>query len=1769
MTSLAFEETRSRLATNPAHLAGQPPFMSNPEPNPNRSKFVPKRPPGKIDSSAPSPASASASAAPSTAKAGSGSAPGSGSGSGSGSSSAGSSVPSKAGAPRKRSRLRRFLALGRDIRDNVRDQVKPRQKGALKTLLRAVGALVVLFVVAGLVGFAVFTLPELNRNRILKNEREAMLAEFRQSAGEGRFGEAWPLLEKFLEDHPGDFPSLNEAYRTLGIPEAAPVAADAPARPASEPLAPEDPEAAIRPRALASELEPGVRLLVNGLNLHPAQHNWRHRVVLWSAALGDFERAAEQTEWLCRSSSANPGHVADALRALDAMPESVVRLVRKANLVRAGLAPNANPRSPALLRRNLALRLAMGATADLDKDLEAYGNALGSERDKEIEYQILAGRVAAARKNYDLAARNLERANAMDPQRMDAHAARLAAILEDPARGRLAAREQLERLVRERPEDHRVHVLAANFHGDLDKAAREVALRRAEELAPDARDTLIARAIALAEDAEERQRRQSRVGSASGTPGDPGEDPESPDQRLAQLLARARGLYPDEPWFQVLEAQRLARGERLEDAARTLRSFLERLPDEIFARQTLVELLCDLNRPDDAARALVDWPDAPFAEPTREILEIRVLMARRRFNEAVSKLDALLPNLAQQPELAVRALNLLATSHAALGNPNEERKALDLALKFGGDPAVIAARRGRSLVLEGQLGAAVEQLSRAAPDFARAKVSLASVKILETIVSPPGRRDWASVERLVADAERENPGAAEPPLLRAQILLARNQWDEALAVLQPLQARFPENAEAWALAALAEFRRQPGSEGLTRARGVLQRLDQSPLSESQKLFVRTRAWGLVPDPAAGQILESLLSRFEALGPEVKRARALADNTPVDEAPRPGEGESGGESELDLDLLARAQAQLLDVALAVGGPGLARGAIERLLRAELDDPAMRPVALRVALLADAPELVGLLEDSARKLEGGSGVWPRIYRVARDLLAARRARAGNPGSAPSPETLASLQSAMEQLASVESARPDWMIVPFLRAEIALFRNDDETAVRELRRARELPGGRVPATQALILVHARRGRWGDVDLAIRELEAKAQIPGTLRLVALEAAIRANNVQRANALADVLIADGVERGSIDGALLVAQARELGNRLEEAGKILGGAHARALTPPGPAQRPAELLATAAALARFHARNRRLEDARSAIEQALAAIEPPGAEIVPYLPLYRARAAVLLEDLAAAEVLYRQALQTLPNPNEANAPPPPAYLEGSRDAALLESIDVALARGGIERLRDAVGQLQKALESATTASAETPEFRRRLALLSLQLPENNADPAARDAALRRSLALVDQNLRENPDSARDRVRKAILLANRGESRPEAIAILTNLSSEELGASPPRDQLMAARILESAAEWPAARGILAGLAEAQGPSASLLLEAGEVALVRNETGLAEKLLARVPQPAAIGANGASRAPADAGAPLDLDARIVLARARLAKQRNQPNELRDARGQLAKRLHPLVLAAVETEFGNLPAAEALYRRLAEEERRSAAGAAGGGQGPGYAARLQLLAFLANIKKPEEAPGLLTELAEIAPPDQVARALAGVAGSGGLPANLNARLDAWVSDRLRRHPDQPIWLLPLATLADERGELDRAIELYRRLVGAAPGDLEFRNNLAYLLALRGTGPDAEEALGLINGVLAANQRVSTFLDTRAVVHLAQGRVNDAVNDLKRALEDRESKFARYHLARALSLSQRDDEARANIEQAIRGGLVETDLHPLERPNFQSLKP
>lgn len=218
---------------------------------------------------------------------------------------------------------------------------------------------------------------------------------------------------------------------------------------------------------------------------------------------------------------------------------------------------------------------------------------------------------------------------------------------------------------------------------------------------------------------------------------------------------------------------------------------------------------------------------------------------------------------------------------------------------------------------------------------------------------------------------------------------------------------------------------------------------------------------------------------------------------------------------------------------------------------------------------------------------------------------------------------------------------------------------------------------------------------------------------------------------------------------------------------------------------------------------------------------------------------------------------------------------------------------------------------------------------------------------------------------------------------------------------------------------------------------------------------------------------------------------------------------------------------------------------------------------------------IGMPQQALATLEKLGanELSPPEQARIMTAAVAlQSRAMLSGEDAstwdqtltRWTTWVNQQLQATPGEPELVQCSAVLADSLRDYPLAIRQYQRLISVAPETIAGRNNLAFLLAVinKDSSPQALES---IQHAIDRAGPIPSLIDTRGLVHLAAGRVNEAIRDLETVTQVDQNPRYYFHLALAYERTGNTPKQVAAIDAATRLRLQKSMLHPGEWPAFE----
>ena len=428
-----------------------------------------------------------------------------------------------------------------------------------------------------------------------------------------------------------------------------------------------------------------------------------------------------------------------------------------------------------------------------------------------------------------------------------------------------------------------------------------------------------------------------------------------------------------------------------------------------------------------------------------------------------------------------------------------------------------------------------------------------------------------------------------------------------------------------------------------------------------------------------------------------------------------------------------------------------------------------------------------------------------------------------------------------------------------------------------------------------------------------------------------------------------------------------------------------------------------------------------------------------------------------------------------------------------------------------------------------PEYdwsRRRLALLLSARPN---DPTAWGQAM----SLVGEPTK-GPESPDDRLLRATVLLRGSDPkyRDEAIAILEGLAADLPNLPRLHDTvargLAAVGRREKAREYAARAAAAEGALDALAFYISLLIQDKDVAEAEKQLTNLEK---QVVDPDAVS--------------------VVQLRAELLHAKGD-----DTAAAAAVRR---AFEAGKAKADALPHGIALLRILINLELHDAAEKLGNDLAKlGPRGQLALAEYLGKRGKDKVARQLIGDAAKANPADAARSSLQLATEPGASPEWIN-QADTLLGLALKGQPDSIELLQAQAMLRHLQGDYDAEIETYRQLRVKNADNFLNLNNMAWTLSEEKNLP--QEGLKAIDEAIAKAGRQSHFLDTRGVILVRLGRVDDAIKELQAAATSLPTAPILYHLARAYRKANQQPEFEKYRDKARQAGLKLEQLQPSER--------
>jgi len=798
--------------------------------------------------------------------------------------------------------------------------------------------------------------------------------------------------------------------------------------------------------------------------------------------------------------------------------------------------------------------------------------------------------------------------------------------------------------------------------------------------------------------------------------------------------------------------------------------------------------------------------------------------------------------------------------------------------------------------------------------------------------------------------------------------------------------------------------------------------------------------------------------------------------------------------------------LLNSALQAGDVAWARQFGQQIADTQPNNVQVRLLLFELALSANDVEDMKKKAADIRKVEGEGSHW--LYAQAVVL--------SSEAEGPKDKRLS---EAMQLVARARKLNPSWSRLPLLTAEIYNRQGNPETAVTYYEQAFAM-GERSPAAIArCVRLYAHLGLSAEAN-------KKLDMLGAQQNVITDAEISRIRLSSGGDLTGALeFARKAAAGSThyqDHVLLARILSIMARRAKQNGQAtearnisseVEGALRRAVSLAD------NMIAPRVALIQFLVEAQRKPEAQKVVEEVRRRASAKDG------PLIMASCYEALQELGQAQKSYEAALAAAPT-----------------DAKIVRAVAEFYLRA--KKTQPASAQLEKIVGGKIKTEGETLKWARRQLALILA-PGNYRD-------WERAKRLIDENLASGSNTDDQRIKADILaMARLKGSRDELQKLLEDLKNKS-----PDDQFRLVQIYHSQGEWAKAKPAMRQLLTAHGDNPKYVMTYVTWLVRRGDLQAADPWLRKLEQ----------IAPNHFGT-VNLRADVLFRQKRFAEAIKMVKDFVGRSGAQPASEEAqlrLVATALEEYAGRMTQpdqkataerllldVETIYRRLVRMR-------------PGY--ELLWAAFSARQGHIDEA---LTS-AEKALPNvgaQWAAQLCSVLLSS--PAANDEQIkrsEKLLQDALQKYNRESTLLMVLATAHSHQGRYDEAEATYRKILAKDDKHAVAMNNLAVLLALRKIKLD--ESLRLIERAIEITGPIAPMLDSRATVHMALGRSDKALDDMKMALQENTTAVRQFHQALAFHNSGQQPAAVEALKKANDLGLKPEMLDRLELPVYREMQ-
>ncbi len=704
-----------------------------------------------------------------------------------------------------------------------------------------------------------------------------------------------------------------------------------------------------------------------------------------------------------------------------------------------------DPKQADARKKLVDMEMKVGRITDAKEHLQGY---LLREKPDDPELLQLLADCQIALAEYNAARESLEKVIRINPQQYRAYP-RLAVLLRVHLSQPRAGDELMRKLVQDNPNAYLAHLLRGHYLGQFvepDEAYEEV--MKALKLAPDNSEVL-----KMAAHASLWKRRA---------------------QEALEYASQGAKLYPREPdFYNLISVAELNLGHQ-DKAIEALQKGVMEAEQNVRLMQALADLLIDVGRIKEAEALIAELRDPDLtAELDRSdinhlaaYLAARVDFTQGRWLQACEAFERVRGPLMRWQFLLPRIDMGIAKCYRQLGNRDQEEKTLRRLLSV--DPNYTPAKQAlvELLSAKGKEQSALDEIEQMAAEGQTgpgAVLAKAQLLYQKTLRQPRSSRDWAAVETAINEAANLVPNMPQLDLLRAEMLIAQERFDEAEKGLLAAQKKNPKQALAYVplLLRLALLQKQ-----WEKAESVVRELEQQFGDKPQTRLARGNLLAAKDGKNAKEPLRKLAANLEKFSD--------AEQTQL-------------------------WSGLYQLSSQIGDTAQADAAIDRLMEKQPNNSQLRYLSFERAYRTNDRKGMQEALEAIEKVAGKRWYWLYAQAVLWRLRAAET------------KDRELSQQALENLAKARETRSDWSRIPFEEGLIYDQMGNVEEALKAYAKAFELGDRSILVVAKLIDYLVQSQQFAEADRRLQELEKEmGTLPLPLRRASTEIALQQGKVER-----------------------------------------------------------------------------------------------------------------------------------------------------------------------------------------------------------------------------------------------------------------------------------------------------------------------------------------------------------------------------------------------------------------------------------------------------------------------------------------------------------------------------------------------------------------------------------------------------------------------------------------------------------------------------------